>query len=277
MQLALICQRLAVRCGGVQFVPMGRLSGGRVIVVAACLLILCLPACSGQKPEGAPKSARDESDEEGFKRQRLRMVEQQIKARGIESETVLQAMSKVPRHRFVPAPQASLAYEDHPLPIGYGQTISQPLIVSYMTEAAEISAKDKVLEIGTGSGYQAAILAELAEEVYSVEIIPELAASAGRVLTELGYKNVHVKTGDGYLGWPEHAPFDAIVVTAAPDHIPQALVDQLALGGKMVIPVGAANQQMVIVTKTRDGIVEQKTFPVRFVPMVSKPGGSESK
>ncbi|MFY9610741.1 MAG: protein-L-isoaspartate(D-aspartate) O-methyltransferase [Blastocatellia bacterium] len=242
----------------------------------ACLLVLSLPACSAQKPQG-PNSPGDESDAEEFKEQRLRMVEQQIKARGIRNEAVLRAMSTVPRHRFVPARHASLAYEDHPLPIGHGQTISQPLIVAYMTEAAEISANEKVLEIGTGSGYQAAILGELAKEVYTIEIIPELAASASRILSELGYKNIHVKAGDGYLGWPEHAPFDGIVVTAAPDQVPQALVDQLALDGKMVIPVGTTNQQMVIVTKTRNGVVEQKTIPVRFVPMVSKPGGSESK
>lgn len=275
MQLALTYQRLAVRCGA-RFVTPGRLSGGRVIVVVTCLLILSLPACSAQKPQGTT-SPSDETDEQGFTKRRIRMVEEQIKARGITNEAVLRAMSKVPRHRFVPASQASLAYEDHPLPIGHGQTISQPLIVAYMTEAAEISANERVLEIGTGSGYQAAILSEVAKEVYTIEIIPELAESARRVLSELGYKNVHSKTGDGYQGWPEHAPFDAIVVTAAPDQIPKSLVDQLALEGKMVIPVGTTNQQMVIVSKTRDGVVEQKTFPVRFVPMVSKPGGSESK
>jgi protein-L-isoaspartate(D-aspartate) O-methyltransferase len=253
---------------------MVRVSGGRVIVIISCLLALSLPACSDGNSQSGTNPDQDDREVERLK-ERLRMVEQQIRARGIESEAVLQAMSKVPRHRFVPARLAEEAYQDHPLPIGHGQTISQPLIVAYMTEAAEISATEKVLEIGTGSGYQAAILSELAKEVYSIEIIPELAASAGRVLTELGYENVHVKTGNGYLGWPEHSPFDAIVVTAAPDQIPQALVDQLALDGKMVIPVGTTNQQMVIVTRTRDGVVEQKTLPVRFVPMVSKPGSSQ--
>jgi protein-L-isoaspartate(D-aspartate) O-methyltransferase len=248
-----------------------------LIVIIACLLVLSLPACSNGKSEGGTNPARGDSDGERLKEERLRMVEQQIKARGIESEAVLQAMSKVPRHLFVPASHANQAYQDHPLPIGHGQTISQPLIVAYMTEAAEISANDKVLEIGTGSGYQAAILGELAKEVYTIEIIPELAESAQRVLSELGYKNVHVKSGDGYLGWPEHAPFDGIVVTAAPEQIPQALVDQLGLDGKLVIPVGTTNQQMVIVTKTREGVVQRKTIPVRFVPMVRKPGESQSK
>jgi protein-L-isoaspartate(D-aspartate) O-methyltransferase len=180
-------------------------------------------------------------------------------------------MSKVPRHRFVPASLIRAAYLDRPLPIGHGQTISQPFIVAYMTEAAGVSADDKALEIGTGSGYQAAILGELAKEVYTIEIIPELAEGASKVLSELGYKNVHVKAGNGYLGWPEHAPFDAIVVTAAPDEIPKALVEQLAVGGKMVIPVGDLYQEMVIVTKTKDGIVEKRTIPVRFVPMTGKP------
>ena len=180
-------------------------------------------------------------------------------------------MDKVPRHKFVPAPIRHLAYADNPLPIGLNQTISQPAIVAYMTEAAGISKKEKVLEIGTGSGYQAAILAEVAKEVYTIEIIPELAERACSVLDELGYQNVFVKAGNGYLGWPEHAPFDAIVVTAAPDEIPKALVDQLALNGKMVIPVGTTNQEMVLIKKTRKGVTEKRTIPVRFVPMTGKP------
>jgi len=180
-------------------------------------------------------------------------------------------MRKVPRHRFVRPGAENLAYEDHPLQIGSGQTISQPYIVAYMTEAAEISPTDKVLEIGTGSGYQAAILGEVAREVYTIEIIPELAESARSILAELGYANVHVKAGNGYLGWPEHAPFDAIVVTAAPDQVPQALVDQLAVGGRMVIPVGSANQDMMIIERTKSGVVERRTIPVRFVPMTGKP------
>jgi protein-L-isoaspartate(D-aspartate) O-methyltransferase len=199
------------------------------------------------------------------------MVDRQIEARGIKSPAVLAAMRKVPRHRFVPAGGVNFAYEDHPLPIGLQQTISQPYIVAYMTEAADISPNDKVLEIGTGSGYQAAILGEIAREVYTIEIIPELAERARTVLAELSYANVHVRAGNGYLGWPEHAPFDAIVVTAAPDEVPQALVDQLAVGGRMVIPVGSANQDMMIIERTKSGVVERRTIPVRFVPMTGKP------
>jgi protein-L-isoaspartate(D-aspartate) O-methyltransferase len=201
------------------------------------------------------------------------MVERHIEARGVKSPAVLAAMRKVPRHCFVPAAAVNAAYEDHPLPIGLEQTISQPYIVAYMTEAAEISPNDKVLEIGTGSGYQAAILGEVAREVYTIEIIPELAERARGVLAELGYANVHVRAGNGYLGWPEQAPFDAIVVTAAPDEVPQALVDQLAVGGRMVIPVGSANQDMMILERTKSGVVERRTIPVRFVPMTGKPKG----
>lgn len=199
------------------------------------------------------------------------MVERQIRGRGIEDKAVLGAMMRVERHRFVPESHAVSAYDDSPLPIGEDQTISQPFIVAYMTEAAEISPSEKVLEIGTGSGYQAAILGELGKEVYTIEIIPALAERARATLNQLGYKNVFVKTGNGYLGWLEHAPFDAIVVTAAPDEVPQALIDQLAVNGKMVIPVGTFNQQMMIITRTREGVVERKTIPVRFVPMTGKP------
>ncbi|MDQ3673442.1 MAG: protein-L-isoaspartate(D-aspartate) O-methyltransferase [Gemmatimonadota bacterium] len=199
------------------------------------------------------------------------MVEQQIRARDVRAPAVLRAMLEVPRHRFVPSAVTHLAYDDHPLPIGSRQTISQPYIVAYMTEAADISAGEKVLEIGTGSGYQAAVLGEVAREVYTIEIIPELAERARTVLAELGYANVHVKAGNGYLGWPEHAPFDAIIVTAAPEEVPQALVDQLAVGGKMIIPVGATVQDMMIIERTRQGVIERKTIPVRFVPMTGKP------
>jgi len=199
------------------------------------------------------------------------MVESQIEARGIKAPAVLAAMRKVPRHRFVRPAAVNLAYGDHPLKIGAEQTISQPYIVAYMTEAADIGPGDKVLEIGTGSGYQAAILGEIAREVYTIEIIPELAEGARTILAELGYKNVDVKTGNGYLGWPEHAPFDAIVVTAAPEEVPQALVDQLAPGGTMVIPVGTASQDMMIIQRTERGVIERRTIPVRFVPMTGKP------
>ena len=164
-----------------------------------------------------------------------------------------------------------LAYRDHPLPIGLDQTISQPFIVAYMTEAAEISAKERVLEVGTGSGYQAAILGELAREVYTIEIIPELGERARNTLAELGYNNVHVKIGNGYEGWAEHAPYDAIIVTAAPEEVPQALIDQLAGNGQMVITVGTKNQEMMVIRRTRGGVIRRRTIPVRFVPMTGKP------
>jgi protein-L-isoaspartate(D-aspartate) O-methyltransferase len=196
------------------------------------------------------------------------MVRAQLSARGIEDQRVLAAMARVPRHRFVPAPIESLAYADQALPIGFEQTISQPYIVAYMTEAAAVSPGDRVLEVGTGSGYQAAILAELAREVYTIEIIPELATRARTLLHELGYANVHVRAGDGYLGWREHAPFDAIVVTAAPDHVPPALVEQLAVNGRMLIPVGTAEQELRLLTKTAGGVMEQTMLEVRFVPLV---------
>jgi protein-L-isoaspartate(D-aspartate) O-methyltransferase len=177
----------------------------------------------------------------------------------------------VPRHLFVPPEVRDNSYGDFPLPIGAGQTISQPYIVAYMTEAAGISKSMRVLEIGTGSGYQAAILCETAREVYSIEIVPSLAESASTVLRNLGYANVEVRTGNGYLGWPEKAPFDAIIVTAAPDEIPNALVDQLGVGGRMIVPVGTRTQEMVILTKNKDGVTRKRTLEVRFVPMVSKP------
>ncbi len=199
--------------------------------------------------------------------ERARMVEDQLRARGIREGRVLSAMARVPRHQFVDSFR-QLAYADHPLPIGFDQTISQPFIVAYMTEAAGIAPEEKVLEIGTGSGYQAAILAELAREVYTIEIIPELAERARTVLRERGYANVQVRTGDGYAGWKEQAPFDAILVTAAPDHVPQALVDQLAVTGRLIIPVGAGEQEMRVLTKTTTGVVEQSTLQVRFVPLV---------
>jgi len=202
---------------------------------------------------------------------RQRMVEDQIKARGIKDEGVLAAMLKVPRERFVPSRVAPLAYADGALPIGYGQTISQPYIVAFMTEALQIMSNKKVLEIGTGSGYQAAVLGELAGEVYTIEIVPQLADRARDTLAAVGYRNVHVRTGDGYLGWPEQAPFDAIMVTAAPDHVPQPLLDQLGVGGRMIIPVGVAYQDILLVSRTPTGIIQQRTIPVRFVPLVRPP------
>ena len=208
-----------------------------------------------------------------FAKERERMVDRQIRTRGISDSSVLKAMRKVPRHRFVPDEVVKAAYEDTPLPIGLSQTISQPYIVAYMTDAADISPNEKVLEIGTGSGYQAAILGEIAKEVYSIEIVPELAERSARILSELGYRNVVTKQGNGYLGWPEKAPFDAIIVTAAPDEVPQPLIDQLAVGGKLVIPVGESggDQEMLVIERTSKGIKRKKRMPVRFVPMTGKP------
>ena len=200
----------------------------------------------------------------------MEMVESQIKARGVRDERVLDALRRVPRHEFVPAAQVANAYDDSPLPIGQGQTISQPYIVGYMSEALGVTPDSKVLEIGTGSGYQAAILGELAKDVYTIEIVPELAARSKELLERLGYKNIHVRSGDGYRGWPEAAPFDRIIVTAAPDHVPQPLVDQLAVGGKMILPVGDHYQQMTIITKTEKGVVQQRTIDVMFVPMTGE-------
>jgi protein-L-isoaspartate(D-aspartate) O-methyltransferase len=194
-----------------------------------------------------------------------------LRAYGIQDERVLSAMSKVRRHMFIPEKYRSRrdAYGDHPCPIGYDQTISQPYIVAYMTEKINVKKGDKVLEIGTGSGYQAAILAECGAEVYSIEIIPELAQHARNALTKEGYKNVHVLTGDGYKGWPEKSPFDAIIVTCAPEDVPPALVAQLKEDGRMIIPVGAIFSQRLVILRKKSGKVSQEDdLPVRFVPMV---------
>ena len=203
-----------------------------------------------------------------FAAQRQRMVEQQLKPRGIKDERVLAAMAKVLREEFVPMDARPSAYEDGPLPIGYDQTISQPYIVAFMTEQLRLKPSDHVLEIGSGSGYQAAILAELVAEVYTIEIVEPLAKSAKATLQRLGYRNVHVKMGDGYKGWPEEAPFDAIIVTCAPEKVPQPLVDQLKDGGRMVIPVGEQfAQQLYLLEKKSGQLKESATLPVRFVPM----------
>ena len=179
--------------------------------------------------------------------------------------------ARVPRHLFVPDDLKPFAYDDRPLPIGHDQTISQPYIVAYMTDALQLEPAHTVLEIGTGSGYQAAILADIAKQVYSIEIVPDLAETARRAIAAAGYTNVEVRTGNGYLGWREHAPFDRIIVTAAPPDIPEALVEQLAVGGVMVLPVGTANQEIVVITKTPAGIAQKRAIQVRFVPMVSRP------
>lgn len=199
---------------------------------------------------------------------RKEMVERQIRDRGISHQGTLRAMMKVPRQEFVPDYQKSNAYEDRPLSIGSNQTISQPYIVAYMTEVIEPKKSDKVLEIGTGSGYQAAVLAEIVDQVYTIEIIPDLAARAEGTFEKLGYKNIHARTGDGYAGWPEEAPFDAIIVTAAPEKVPPPLIDQLKENGRMVIPVGPLHQvqYLQLLTKKNGKLKVKNLLPVRFVP-----------
>lgn len=239
--------------------------GRYLLGIGLGLMLVASPACNAQFNLGASQRSEEE-----FAAERRKLVEV-LKSRGLKKKAVLDALLKVPRHKFVPTSHRNRAYEDRALPIAHDQTISQPYIVGYMTEAADIAPDDRVLEIGTGSGYQAAVLAELSKEVYSIEIVPALADSARNLLRELGYKNVEVRTGNGYLGWPEFSPFDAIIVTAAPDEVPQALVDQLAVGGTMVVPVGSQFQEMVIITKSESGVVQRRTIPVAFVPMVGKP------
>ncbi len=213
--------------------------------------------------------------ETDFTAARERMVGQQLAApsRGVTDARVLAVMGKVPRHEFVPARLRDQAYGDHPLPIGYDQTISQPFIVAFMTEKLEPKPTDKVLEIGTGSGYQAAVLAELVREVYTIEIVEPLARRAEADLKRLGYTNVMVRAGDGYKGWPEAAPFDAVIVTCAPEHVPQPLVDQLKEGGRMIIPVGpVGDQELYVLRKKGDKVEKRAVLPVRFVPMTGKKG-----
>ena len=204
---------------------------------------------------------------------RMNMIETQIKKRGITDQTILDAMKQVNRHEYVQENFERLAYSDRPVPIGFGQTISQPYIVAFMSHKLNVASHHKVLEIGTGSGYQAAVLAELSDHVYTIEIIPELAKRAEKVLKKNDYDNITIRIGDGYKGWPEHAPFDRIMVTAAPKEIPEKLVEQLAPGGIMVLPVGETvmMQYLWLITKDNDGQIEkEKILPVRFVPMVKK-------
>ncbi len=231
---------------------MGRISQWLVVAVLAAT------AC-GQKPS-APSD---------FAVERERMVQQQLRTRGIKDERVLAALAKVPREEFVPQDSRAASYDDGPLPIGYDQTISQPYIVAFMTEQLRPKPSDRVLEVGTGSGYQAAILAELVADVYTIEIVEPLAKNAEATLPRLGYKNIHMKVGDGYKGWPEEAPFDAIIVTCAPDKVPQPLTDQLKDGGRMVIPVGERfAQQLYLLEKKNGQLKESVSLPVRFVPMM---------
>ena len=202
---------------------------------------------------------------------RRRMVEEQLRARDIADRRVLSAMEQVPRHLFVPEEVRGRAYSDHPLPIGAGQTISQPYIVGLMTQLLEVRPGDRILEIGTGSGYQAAVLSRVASQVYTIEIVKPLGEQAERTLSRLGYSNIHTRIGDGYQGWPEAAPFDGIIVTAAPSEVPKPLLDQLAVGGNLVVPVGDSWQDLKVYTKQKDGSFRQrKVLPVRFVPMTGE-------
>jgi protein-L-isoaspartate(D-aspartate) O-methyltransferase len=205
---------------------------------------------------------------------RHEMVEAQVKGRDVKDAAVLAAMEEVPRHLFVPAGERGEAYADHPLPIGGGQTISQPYIVGLMTQLLGVDKGSKVLEIGTGSGYHAAVLSRVAGQVFTMEIVPSLGEEAGAILGRLGYGNVHVRIGDGYQGWPQEAPFDAILLTAAPAHIPEPLLAQLKPGGRMVLPMGGARQELLVLTKRPDGTIERKDIlPVRFVPMTGEAQG----
>jgi protein-L-isoaspartate(D-aspartate) O-methyltransferase len=232
------------------------------------LVFFILPMLSPQCTDG--KRVSESNPGGDFKTIREKMVENQIKGRGVKDSRVLSAMRKVERHRFVPEEYLNSAYSDQPLPIGEGQTISQPYIVALMTELLELKGDEKVLEIGTGSGYQAAILAELAKEVYTIEIVESLASTAKKRLSELGYQNIKVRAGDGYLGWPEAALFDAIIVTAAPDHIPKPLIEQLKEGGRMVVPVGTHTQELKKIVKRSGKVVTTDIVPVIFVPMTGE-------
>jgi protein-L-isoaspartate(D-aspartate) O-methyltransferase len=230
------------------------------LCTALFLLNLESPARAATPPATSP-----------FASEREAMVRFQIEARGVKDTAVLAALRRVPRHEFVPADVRTQAYADHPLPIGERQTISQPYIVGFMTELLQVKPGQRVLEIGTGSGYQAAVLAELNADVYTIEIVEKLAATARAVLQRLGYEKVRVRAGDGYQGWPDAAPFDRIIVTAAPPQVPQPLIDQLKPGGRLVVPEGVQDQDLVLYTKTADGkLRREQVLPVRFVPMTGQ-------
>jgi protein-L-isoaspartate(D-aspartate) O-methyltransferase len=241
--------------------------------LCAAVMMWSAGAIFAQEPTTLPQQwLTSKSTDGAFATSAAAMVEKQLRPRGIDDPRVLRAMAKVPREKFVAKELAANAYEDRPLPIGFGQTISQPFIVAFMTQAMKLKPTDRVLEIGTGSGYQAAVLGELVAQVYTIEIVRPLAQRAATILNALGYKNVLVKGDDGYKGWPEHAPFDAIIVTAAPDHVPQPLVDQLKEGGRMVIPVGKTFAQELQVLEKRGGAIKQTAaIPVKFVPLTRDP------
>ncbi len=219
---------------------------------------------------GCSNEQKNQEEKKTFKQMREEMVKRQIEARGVKDKDVLQAMLTVPRHLFVPEDERTYSYRDEPRYIGDGQTISQPYIVAFMTEQLNVKKGDRVLEIGTGSGYQAAVLAQIVDTVYTIEIIERLALKAQSTLNELGYTNIVVKFGDGYVGWKEKAPFDAIIVTAAPSTIPPPLLEQLKEGGRMILPVGEVNQELIVVDKTANGHAMKSVLPVRFVPMTGK-------
>ena len=228
------------------------------MVIKLLFLIITLISCSSESGNGL-----------WWKEKADQMVEKQIEKRGVKDPRVLKVMRDIPRHLFIPPHLEKIAYNDGPLPIGEGQTISQPYIVALMTELLELKGDEKILEIGTGSGYQVAVLSALASEVFSIEIVKNLMDSAAVRLDKLGYKNVTTRWGDGYKGWSDQAPFDGIIVTAAPDKIPQPLIDQLKTGGRLVVPVGTRHQELKVITKNEDGSIQSKNIiPVRFVPMV---------
>lgn len=242
---------------------MNLLGRGSIPLVVRCIIfidvLLAVSSCYGADRPVVDHNRDAERD---------LMVDEQVIPYGVHDAAVLKAMRRVPRHHFVPHEYSALAYMDGPLPIGHGQSISQPSLVAMMTEALAIKKTDKVLEVGTGSGYQAAILAELADKVMTIEIVEPLARQAERTLAELGYRNVHVRVGDGYKGWPEEAPFDAIMVTAAPDHVPPPLLDQLAIGGRLLLPVGRFFQALELYRRTAAGYEHKTLTLVRFVPLM---------
>ncbi len=253
-------------------------------MIRAALLLCAVTACRAEKsppaaqdpasasaPSSGSGSTTAETTDDEYAAAREKMVAETIASRGIADPRVLAAMRAVKRHELVPPELQARAYEDTPLPIGFDQTISQPYVVAAMTEAAQVAPGEKVLEVGTGSGYQAAVLAELGAEVYSIEIVEPLAKRTHELLAKMGYDKLHLRIGDGYQGWPEAAPFDAIIVTAAPEKVPQPLIDQLAVGGRLVIPVGKDGaQELHVITRDKDGTTSETLFPVRFVPMTGK-------
>lgn len=240
-----------------KFNRLKKSTAGKFIII----MILCLTC-------GRERAMENFSDK--YEQLRHEMTQRQIVARGVKDSLVISAMSTVPRHMFVPAGEERFAYQDEPRSIGYGQTISQPYIVAFMTEQLQVKPGDRVLEIGTGSGYQAAVLGQIVDSVFTIEIIPELAKRAEKIIEKLNYDNIVVKAGDGYRGWPDKAPFDAIIVTAAPTKIPPPLLEQLQVGGRMVLPVGEYVQELVVVSKSKSGINMESVLPVRFVPMTGE-------